>query len=153
MVSDSKSLSGHKRSHSRNRCGKGKQKFNHASDGELCRHRSGSRRRECRSATKAILRAHPSTYRRVRQAGDLRHRRRPGASPESSSIHPIFTSSLKYFFRAGKCECDAFAALSCGRPLGGVIPSGFDCSALQWVVRRDHLQAGLERDVQETCSR
>jgi len=35
MVSDSKSLSGHKRPHSRNRCGKGKQKSNRASDAEF----------------------------------------------------------------------------------------------------------------------
>ena len=142
MVSDSKSLSGHKRSHSRNRCGKGKQKSNRASDAELCRHRSGSPRREFGVRRRSHPARRPFDISPRRGAGDLRHRHR----------RPIFTF-LQFFFRCTEMRMRCICWISLSPAVGGEISSGLDYPALQWVVRRDHLQAGLERDVQETCSR
>jgi len=82
MVSDSKSLSGHKRSHSRNRCGKGKQKSNRASDAELCRHRPGSPRREFGVRRRSHPARRPFDISPRRAAGDLRHRHRSDVSQE-----------------------------------------------------------------------
>ena len=153
MVSDSKSLSGHKRSHSRNRCGKGKQKSNRASDAELCRHRSGSSRRECGVRRRSHPARIPFDVSPRREAGDLRHRHRSGASQEF--VHPAHFHFLPamIFFRCREMRMRCICWIRLRPAVGGEISSGFDCPALQWVVRQDHLQAGLERDMQERCSR